>query len=501
MNANQIAAYKILEQAQLALKSGDKNMARQLASQAAQLAPDLEEVWLLMAALASPQGSVAHLEKALQINPGSERAQKGLAWARGRLQADQSARTLVAQPLATVVEQSVRPVSPEKVVEPRPSVTVIPEAPAKLADTAPRAVKYSDPVPQEVSTSAPAPQADTAPQPASSANLGKETLTRSRYSYIIPLVVVICLVLAWVIWKGVLPVSAFFNSSEFISEEHGPAWAEVSIAKSNATLPALQPDILSTEKPTHLPTETLAPIIESVNSGLATVTTTPQATSELPSLTPLPTEVIPSATVQVLPTDVISTFTPNPPIVQPTEVPPTEIMVVPTATFVPTSTEVIQPSATPDLNTAPTPTPLPTDTSLPGPTQYVPPTINPNTGDSKGGARWIDVDLTHQMVYAYEGNTIVNSFLVSTGTWQHPTVTGQYHVYVKYRYTDMSGPGYYLPNVPYTMYFYQGYALHGTYWHSNFGTPMSHGCVNLSIPDSEWVYNFASVGTLVNVHN
>ena len=64
----------------------------------------------------------------------------------------------------------------------------------------------------------------------------------------------------------------------------------------------------------------------------------------------------------------------------------------------------------------------------------------------------------------------------------------------------MTGPGYYLPGVPYTMYFYKGYALHGTYWHDNFGTPMSHGCVNLETNDAEWLYEFASVGTLVNVH-
>ena len=64
----------------------------------------------------------------------------------------------------------------------------------------------------------------------------------------------------------------------------------------------------------------------------------------------------------------------------------------------------------------------------------------------------------------------------------------------------MSGPGYFLPGVPFTMYFYKGYGLHGTYWHNNFGTPMSHGCVNLTIPDSEWLYGFASIGTLVNVH-
>jgi lipoprotein-anchoring transpeptidase ErfK/SrfK len=129
------------------------------------------------------------------------------------------------------------------------------------------------------------------------------------------------------------------------------------------------------------------------------------------------------------------------------------------------------------------------------------PSLPPVPGDAPGnGVHWIDVDLTHQMVYAYSGNTVVNSFLVSTGTWDHPTVTGKYHIYVKLRYTDMSGPDYYLPNVPFTMYFYEGYGLHGTYWHHNFGTPMSHGCVNLATPDAEWLYGFSSVGTLVNVH-
>lgn len=110
------------------------------------------------------------------------------------------------------------------------------------------------------------------------------------------------------------------------------------------------------------------------------------------------------------------------------------------------------------------------------------------------------MDLSQQRVYAYEGDTVVNSFVVSTGTWQTPTVTGSYKVWIKLRSTAMSGPGHYLPDVPYTMYFYKGYGLHGTYWHNNFGTPTSHGCVNLSIPDAEWLYNFSSVGTVVNVH-
>jgi lipoprotein-anchoring transpeptidase ErfK/SrfK len=116
------------------------------------------------------------------------------------------------------------------------------------------------------------------------------------------------------------------------------------------------------------------------------------------------------------------------------------------------------------------------------------------------GERWIDVDLTNQRTYAFEGSTLIRTFIVSTGTQYHPTITGQYHIYVKYRYTDMGGPGYYLPDVPYTMYFYQGYSLHGTYWHSNFGVPMSHGCINMITADAEWLYYWASIGTMVNIH-
>jgi lipoprotein-anchoring transpeptidase ErfK/SrfK len=172
----------------------------------------------------------------------------------------------------------------------------------------------------------------------------------------------------------------------------------------------------------------------------------------------------------------------------------------PTATFTPTPTPTNTP--TPTATPTSTETPYPTDTPLPPPTMeeqsyvYEPGQL-PDVGKKE---RWIDVDLSSQSVSAYEGKNVVNTFIVSTGTWQHPTITGQYHIYVKYRYTDMVGPGYYLPDVPYTMYFYDGYGLHGTYWHHNFGTPMSHGCINLRTEDAAWLYNWASVGTLVNVH-
>jgi LysM repeat protein len=124
----------------------------------------------------------------------------------------------------------------------------------------------------------------------------------------------------------------------------------------------------------------------------------------------------------------------------------------------------------------------------------------PSSPPSGGSGRWIDVDLSAQRVTAYQGNTAVRSTLVSTGLPRTPTPTGKFRIYVKYRAASMSGPGYHLPNVPYVMYFYRGYGLHGTYWHSNFGHPMSHGCINLPTSAAQWFYSWASVGTLVNIH-
>lgn len=111
----------------------------------------------------------------------------------------------------------------------------------------------------------------------------------------------------------------------------------------------------------------------------------------------------------------------------------------------------------------------------------------------------IVVSTTEQRIYAYENGVLIHSHLTSTGRAETPTVLGDYKIYVKYEATDMSGPGYYLPQVPYTMYFYQGYGIHGTYWHNSFGRPMSHGCVNLPTEEAKWFFEWAEVGTLVRV--
>jgi lipoprotein-anchoring transpeptidase ErfK/SrfK len=115
-------------------------------------------------------------------------------------------------------------------------------------------------------------------------------------------------------------------------------------------------------------------------------------------------------------------------------------------------------------------------------------------------ARWIDVDLSTQTLTAYEGGNPVEQYLVSTGLPQTPTPVGQYRIWIKLKTDDMAGPGYYIEDVPWVMYFFQGYGLHGVTWHGNFGHPMSHGCVNQPTEMAEWLFNFASVGTLVNIH-
>jgi lipoprotein-anchoring transpeptidase ErfK/SrfK len=117
------------------------------------------------------------------------------------------------------------------------------------------------------------------------------------------------------------------------------------------------------------------------------------------------------------------------------------------------------------------------------------------------GERWIDIDLSDQTLVAYEGETAMRTTAVSTGITRYPTPTGRFSIRVKYLYDDMTGPGYYLPDVPFSMYFHRAFAIHGTYWHSNFGTPMSHGCINLPTPEAEWLFYWVSLGTPVVIHD
>jgi LysM repeat protein len=222
-----------------------------------------------------------------------------------------------------------------------------------------------------------------------------------------------------------------------------------------------------------------------------------------------------------------------------------EIFTDSTQTLVPSPTN----TETPTPESTATQTPVPTDTPTPEPTQTLTPTplpkdylvqegdtlssiselygvpiifivLNNNIKDSNLifpgqvftitdslenpseillEGKQIVVILSLQMTYAFEDGQLLKEFLVSTGLPNTPTVLGKYKIYQKYDSTRMTGDGYDLPNVPWTMYFYQGYSFHGTYWHNNFGHPMSHGCVNMKTDEAKWLYDWAPLGTSVMV--
>ena len=148
-----------------------------------------------------------------------------------------------------------------------------------------------------------------------------------------------------------------------------------------------------------------------------------------------------------------------------------------------------RPGTTPTRPTAPKPTPPPA----------------PKPPAATGPLRVV-VDLSQQMVYAYRGSTLVNSSLVNTGKAGFRTPTGTFYINSKYRYDDMrgreGGESWDVRNVPYAMYFTnRGHALHGAPWSRTFGTPRSHGCVNLPMGFAAWLYNNAPIGTRVVVQN
>jgi lipoprotein-anchoring transpeptidase ErfK/SrfK len=379
MNADLAQARQAIQRARESLRGGDRGGARRWAEQAARLAPQLEDPWLILAAVASPRASMKYIEQALQINPESQRARRAMTWALQRLQG-----------------------------------------------TAPKME---------------APARDQARESAGSA---KPKRTRRPAVFPVLLLTLGCLVVIFAAWTASsTPALASLLSGVSPPTEpaHPPVWARVSIAK-----------------PTYTPVPELA---------LA------QASPASPS--PFPTQI--------------------PPTPLPTSTPEFEAL------------PADEPVPTPAPESVDTPGVLSMEVLVDTPTPEVPPTSayaqaspKPQQAPVGDGVRWIDINLSEQRLYAYEGNIMINSFLVSTGTWATPTVTGTFQIWNKTRIQDMSGPGYYLPDVPYVMYFYRDYGIHGTYWHNNFGTPMSHGCVNLTIPDSEWLYNWAYVGLTVRVH-
>ncbi|MFN8590948.1 MAG: L,D-transpeptidase [Thermomicrobiales bacterium] len=120
------------------------------------------------------------------------------------------------------------------------------------------------------------------------------------------------------------------------------------------------------------------------------------------------------------------------------------------------------------------------------------------------GQKVILVSIGRQTMWAMKAGEVMLSSLVSTGRAGFDTPLGSYAILTKLPSQTMSGviggESYNVPDVPNVMYFTNaGHALHGTYWHNNFGTPMSHGCVNLPMDVAAWLYAWAPVGTPVQI--
>jgi lipoprotein-anchoring transpeptidase ErfK/SrfK len=407
MNNQFIEAREFIAKARAALRRGDRPAARQLGEQAALRAPQMEDAWLVLAA-SDPDAreALAYARKALQLNPQSARARRGVEWASGRLKQAQ--------------------------VHPEPS----------------RRTKERTPVPQRIVPNQVGAVTGLPQKRAYQTAVALPQLTADRPNWLLPALLagVGFMFVGLLVWFALTSplLASFVRDNRAPAEKH--LWAPVEIAKPTITpigARAFAPADSPASPPVHDPAHLNPP------PGLNAAPTDTPAALQTPTPADIPTEA-PTATPAI------------------TETPGTLAM------------EIIE------------------DT----PTSLVPTYSAPKEqiASSGNGKRWIDVDLTNQRVYAYEGDVIVNSFIVSTGTWLTPTVTGKYKIYVKIRSGNMHGPGYFLPDVPYIMYFHKGYGLHGTYWHNNFGTPMSHGCVNLRTDEAGWLFNWASVGTVVNVH-
>ncbi|HLF72731.1 MAG TPA: L,D-transpeptidase [Anaerolineales bacterium] len=151
------------------------------------------------------------------------------------------------------------------------------------------------------------------------------------------------------------------------------------------------------------------------------------------------------------------------------------------------------------------------DWNLIGPDQWVEARIlamvTPNTTPPEGvtASRWIEVDLAEQTLAVYDNNELVFATVIASGLEPFWTRPGLFQIYQKKETETMRNNDptdfYYLDNVPWTMYFDKARALHGAYWRTRFGYPQSHGCVNLSVGDAHWLFNWAHEGDYVWVHD
>ena len=131
------------------------------------------------------------------------------------------------------------------------------------------------------------------------------------------------------------------------------------------------------------------------------------------------------------------------------------------------------------------------------------PRVMPPDASWSPSERWVDVSLKDQTLVAYEGSTPIFATLVSTGKGgagtPFETPKGSFRVWAKIQAITMDNLDepeaetyYSVEDVPYVQFFSKGVALHGAYWHDLFGQRHSHGCVNLSVPDAKFLFDFAN---------
>ena len=130
-------------------------------------------------------------------------------------------------------------------------------------------------------------------------------------------------------------------------------------------------------------------------------------------------------------------------------------------------------------------------------------------GENASTTKRIVVDVSQEMLYAYDGDVLFMQEPISTGLEFTPTPRGTFLIFKKTPARYMQGPlpgvsdqVYDLPGVPWDLYFTQdGAVIHGAYWHDHFGEPWSHGCVNLSPQNAKKLYMWAEVGVPVTVQD
>ena len=428
MQENTVSVQEAIQNAADALRRDDKRAARHWAQIAASAAPQLEEPWLILAAVSSSHAAIEYLKQALLANPGSERAMRGLRWAQAR----QGTQPLhPAMPVAMSATQPVRPV---------------------LADT--QAVPVSKPV---------------APQ---------STKRASMLPWLsLPALVLIlaCLVAGWALWPG-------SNTSALALIRSGVS------SSLGATVDA--PVVISS--PTNIPTAS------------ATATALPSPT---PTLTPFPAS---TATLTPVPTE------------QPTLAPTTSSVAVVGSYTIQSGDTLFSIASRAGLTADELAAAngisryatiysgqvlsIPQGGTVPAPAPEVQPTAASEGPVPTGGKR-ILVSISQQHLYAYEGDTLVYSFIASTGM-NNSTRVGQFEILDKIPNAYGATWNIWMPN--WMGIYYAGSLEDGIHalpilsngsrlWAGYLGTPISFGCIVLGVQDAQTLYDWAEVGTTVEI--